>query len=140
MKYISPPDLELKISLALENLVTTILNKMLSHMMWRQMQQTVQKKTPQSKFIVMVAIATAVILVFTVTPWNILPTSVTEQVQVIATTDYGCVAESVLGHSVVVENCQAIVGDVISATFYVPAMEQNGYYDKIHEKLEKVTP
>jgi len=33
MKYISPPDLELKISLALENLVTTILNKMLSHMM-----------------------------------------------------------------------------------------------------------
>ena len=30
MQYISPPDLELKISLALENLVTTILNKMLS--------------------------------------------------------------------------------------------------------------
>jgi hypothetical protein len=104
------------------------------------MQQTIQKKTPQSKFIVMVAIATAVILVFTVTPWNILPTSVTEQVQVIAITDYGCVAESVLGHSVVVENCQAKVGDVISATFYVPAMEQNGYYDKIHEKLEKITP
>jgi len=32
------------------------------------------------------------------------------------------------------------VGDTISATFYVPALEQNGYYDKIHEKLEKVTP
>ena len=88
----------------------------------------------------MVAIATAVILVFTVTPWNILPTSVTEQVQVIATTDYGCVAESVLGHSVVVENCQAVVGDVISATLCVPAMEKNGYYDKIHEKLEKIPP
>ena len=94
------------------------------------MQQTIQKKTPRSKFIVMVAIATAVILVFTVTPWNILPTSVTEQVQVIATTDYGCVAESVLGHSVVVENCQASVGDTISATFNIPAMEQNGYYDR----------
>jgi hypothetical protein len=56
------------------------------------MQQAIQKKTPQSKFLVMVAIATAVILVFTVTPWNILPTSVSEQVQVIAITDYGCVA------------------------------------------------
>jgi len=104
------------------------------------MQQPIQKKTPQSKFLVMVVIATAVVLVFTVTPWNILPTSVTEQVQVIAITDYGCVAESVLGHSVVVENCQARVGDTISATFNVPAMEQNGYYDKIHEKLERVTP
>ena len=104
------------------------------------MQQAIQKKTPQSKFLVMVVIATSVILVFTVTPWNILPTSVTEQVQVIAITDYGWVAESVLGHSVVVENCQAKVGDTISATFNVPAMEQNGYYDKIHEKLERVTP
>ena len=48
------------------------------------MQQAIQKKTPQSKFLVMVIIATAVILVFTVTPWNILPTSVTEQVQVLS--------------------------------------------------------
>ena len=84
--------------------------------------------------------ATAVILVFTITPWNIVPTSVTEDVQVIATTEIGCVGESSLGHSVVVENCQAKVGDTISATFNVPAYEQNGYYDKIQEKLEKVTP
>ena len=40
----------------------------------------------------------------------------------------------------IVENCQAKVGEIISATFNVPAYEQNGYYDKIHEKLEKVTP
>jgi len=104
------------------------------------MQQTTQQKPPALKFLVIISIATAVILVLTITPWNIVPTPVTEDVQVIATTKFGCVGESLLGHSVVVENCQAKVGDTISATFYVPALEQNGYYDKIHEKLEKVTP
>ena len=104
------------------------------------MQQTTQQKPPVLKFLVIISIATAVILVLTITPWNIVPTSVTEEIQVIAITEFGCVGESELGHSVVVENCQAKVGDTISATFYVPALEQNGYYDKIHEKLEKVTP
>jgi hypothetical protein len=55
-------------------------------------------------------------------------------------TDYGCVTESVLGHPVVVSNCDANVGDVISATFYVPARELNGYYDRIQDKLEMVNP
>ena len=103
-------------------------------------QPTKQQKTPALKFLAIISIATAVILVLTITPWNIIPTSITEDVKVIATTELGCVGESVLGHSVVVENCSAKVGDTISATFYVPALEQNGYYDKIHEKLEKVTP
>ena len=103
-------------------------------------QQTKQQKAPALKFLVIISIATAVILVFTVTPWNIIPTSITEDIKVIATTELGCVGESILGHSVVVENCSAKVGDMISATFYVPALEQNGYYDKIHQKLEKVTP
>ena len=104
------------------------------------MQQTKQQKSPVLKFLAIISIATAVILMFTITPWNIVPTSVTEDVQIIATAEIGCVGESSLGHSVVVENCQAKVGDTISATFYAPAYEQNGYYDKIHEKLEKVTP
>ena len=104
------------------------------------MQQTKQQKPPVLKFLAIISIATAAILVFTITPWNIAPTSVTEDVKVITTTEIGCVGESSLGHSVVVENCQAIVGETISATFNVPAYEQNGYYDKIHEKLEKVTP
>jgi len=103
-------------------------------------QQTEQQKPPVLKFLTIISIATAVILVFTITPWNIIPTSITEDVKVIATTELGCVGESVLGHSVVVENCSAEVGDTVSATFYVPALEQNGYYDKIHQKLEKVTP
>ena len=104
------------------------------------MQQTTYKKAPRLKFLAIAAAATSVILVFTVTPWNILPTLVTEDVTVIAVTDYGCVAESILGHSVVVSDCKAGVGDVISATFYVPAMEQNGYYDRIQDKLEMVNP
>ena len=104
------------------------------------MQQTKQQKPPVLKFLAIISIATAVILVLTITPWNIIPTSITEDVKVIATTELGCVGESVLGHSVVVENCSAKVGDTVSATFYVPALEQKGYYDKIHQKLEKVTP
>ena len=104
------------------------------------MQQTTYKKTPQLKFLVIAAVATSVILVFTITPWNIFPTLVSENVRVIAVTDYGCVAESSIGHSVVVSNCKASVGDLVSASFYIPAMEQNGYYDRIQDKLEMVNP
>lgn len=104
------------------------------------MQQTTYKKTPQLKFIAILAAAISVILVLTITPWNIVPTLVTEDVTVIAVTEHGCVGESVLGISVVVSNCEANVGDVVSATFYVPAMEQNGYYDRIQDKLEMVNP
>ena len=104
------------------------------------MQQATQKQTPRLKFIAILAAATSVILVLTLTPWNIVPTLVTEDVTVIAVTEDGCVAESILGHSVVVPNCGASVGDVISATFYVPAMEVNGYYDRIQDKLATVDP
>ncbi|MBT8242825.1 MAG: hypothetical protein HKO48_02745 [Nitrosopumilus sp.] len=104
------------------------------------MQQTKTQKTPQLKFIAILAAAISVTLVFTITPWNILPTSVTEDVTVIAVTDYGCVGESDVGRSVVVPNCGASVGDTISATFNVPAMEINGYYDRIEDKLEMVNP
>jgi len=104
------------------------------------LQQTITKKSPQLKFLVILAAAISVVLVFTITPWNIVPTLVTEEVTVIAVTEYGCVGESILGHSVVVPSCQASVGDVISATFYIPAMERNGYYDRIQDKLELVNP
>jgi hypothetical protein len=104
------------------------------------MQQTATTKTPRLKFMLILAAATSVILVFTLTPWNLVPTLVTEDVAVIAVTEYGCVGESVLGHSVVISECEAGVGDVISATFYVPAMDQNGYYDRIEGKLAMVTP
>jgi len=105
------------------------------------MQQTTTiKKAPALKFIAIMAVATSVILIFTITPWNIIPTLVTEDVIVIAVTDYGCVGESSFGTSVVVSNCNSNIGDKISATFYVPAMKQNGYYDRIEDKLEMVIP
>ena len=106
------------------------------------MQQTKQteKKAPRLAFVAILVAATSIILVLTVTPWNLVPTLVTEDVTVIAVADYGCVAESVLGYSVVVSDCDAKVGDVIPATFYVPAMEQNGYYNRIQDKLEMVNP
>ena len=104
------------------------------------MQQTTQQKPPVLKFLAIISIATAVILVLTITPWNIVPTSVTENVQVIAITQQGCVGESVLGHSVVVENCKASVGDTVSAKFFVASLEKSGYYDRIQKKLQTFTP
>jgi len=79
-------------------------------------------------------------MVFTVMPWHIMPTQVTEDVVVIATAEYGCVAESELGVSVVVGQCGAQAGDVISATFNVPAMELNGYHDRTGSEPAAVEP
>ena len=100
----------------------------------------IEKKAPGLKFILILAAATSVILVFTLTPWNLVPTLVTEDVTVIAVTEHGCVAESIMGISVVVPDCSAKPGDVVSAIFYIPSMEINGYYDRVQEKLTKVTP
>jgi hypothetical protein len=50
------------------------------------------------------------------------------------------VGESELGVSVVVPECTSQVGEVVSATFFVPAMEKNGYYDRIESKLAMVEP
>ena len=106
------------------------------------MQNTIQKekKSPVLRTIALIAAGLAVILVLTLTPWNILPVQVTENVSVIAITEHGCVGESQYGVSVVVPDCKASVGDVISATFNVPAMDQNGYYDPIEQKLSLIEP
>ena len=82
----------------------------------------------------------AVVIVFTVTPWNIIPTQVTEDVTVLAVTDYGCVGESQYGTSVVVSECSAQVGDTVSATFNIPSMEINGYYDRLQDRVDMVQP
>ena len=98
------------------------------------MQQTTNKKTPQLKFLLITAVAVSVTLIFTITPWNIVPTQVTEDVAVIAVADYGCVGESSIGRSVVVPNCDVSVGDIVSATFYIPAGEINGYLEELDRK------
>jgi len=76
----------------------------------------------------------AVAIVFTVTPWNIIPTQVTEDVTVLAVTEYGCVGESQYGVSVVVSECDAQVGDIVSATFNIPSMELNGYLEELEKR------
>ena len=98
------------------------------------MQQTTDKKTPQLKFAVIIAAAVSVALIFTITPWNIVPTQVSEDVTVIKVTDYGCVGESSMGRSVVVSDCDASVGDIVSATYYIPAGEINGYLEELEKR------
>ncbi len=104
------------------------------------MEKTIQKKPPVIPVIALIAGGLTVILVLTLMPWNIIPTQVTEDVTVIAVTEYGCVGESELGVNVVVSPCDAAVGDTVTATFNVPAMLQNGYYDRIEAKLAIVEP
>lgn len=99
-----------------------------------------QKKSPVIKTIALMAGGLAVILVFTLTPWNLIPTEVTENVTVLAITEHGCVGESELGVSVVISECSAQIGEVVPATFRVPAMEINGFYDRIEEKVAMVEP
>ena len=104
------------------------------------MQEVQEKKSPVIPVIASMAGGLALVMVMTLTPWNIAPTQVTEDVTVLAITEHGCVGESQLGISVVVSDCSASVGDVVSATFNVPAMEINGYYDRIQAKLAVMEP
>ena len=104
------------------------------------LRQKEPKKTPRLAFIAMMAAGTAVVLVFTLTPWNFIPTQITEDVTVLGITEHGCVGESQYGVSVVVPNCNAQVGDVVSATFHVSSMEFSGYYDKLQDRVEAVQP
>ena len=106
------------------------------------MQQTSLKKESASRaaMLALVIAGTAVIITLLIEPWNWVPTEYAEEITVIAVTEHGCVGESQMGQSVVVSDCSAGVGDVISAKFYAPASEQNGYYDRIYEKLAMVEP
>ncbi|QLH06105.1 hypothetical protein [Nitrosopumilus ureiphilus] len=102
----------------------------------KQMEKRLSRRTIMALMI----IGLAVVIVFTVTPWNIMPTQVTEDVTVIAVTEYGCVGESQYGTSVVVPECNLQVGDTVSATFYIPSMELNGYYDRLQDRVDIVQP
>jgi len=81
-----------------------------------------------------VIVCIAVVIVFTVTPWNYIPTEVTENVIVIANMEYGCVGESQYGISVIVPECTAQVGDTVSATFNVPSGKLNGYWEELERR------
>jgi len=106
------------------------------------MQKTnqIEKKSPVIPVIALMAGGLAVMLVLLLTPWNFVPVQVTEDITVLAITEHGCVGESQYGVSVVVSECGAKVGDVISASFYVPAMEVNGFYDTVHKRIAVIEP
>ena len=99
-----------------------------------------EKKSPVIPTIALMAGGLAVMLIFLLTPWNFVPVQVTEDITVLAITEHGCVGESLYGVNVVVSECNANVGDVISATFNIPAMQVNGYYDKVHERIAVIEP
>ena len=103
-------------------------------------QKQKEKKPPRLAIWGMVAAGTAVVLILLLTPWNFIPVQVIEDVVVIANMEYGCVGESQYGVSVVVPECGAQVGDIVSATFNVPAMKLNGYYDALQDKVEMIIP
>ena len=86
------------------------------------------------------AASTAVILMFTITPWNFVPVQIAEDITVLGIIEDGCVGESQYGTIVVVPQCSSQVGDVVSATFYVPAMEMNSYYEKLQDRVDVVQP
>ena len=104
------------------------------------LEQKQSKKPPRLAIIALMAAGLAVVLVFTLTPWNFIPEQVTEDVTVLAITEHGCVGESQYGVSVIIPQCSAQVGDIVSATFYVPAMELNGYYDTLQDRGSMVQP
>ena len=95
-----------------------------------------QKENRPSRRVLLSAmiVGIAVAVVFTVTPWNFVPTQVTEDVTVIANMDYGCVGESQYGISVIVPECSAQVGDIVSATFNVPSGKLNGYWEELERR------
>lgn len=95
-----------------------------------------QKESKLSRRVLLSAMVAgiAVAIVFTVTPWNFVPTQVTEDVTVIANMEYGCVGESQYGISVVVPECSAQIGDTVSATFNVPSGKLNGYLEELERR------
>jgi len=100
--------------------------------MYKQKQQEgkLSRRVLMSAMIVAIAVA----VVFTITPWNYIPTEVTEDVTVIVNTEYGCVGESQYGTSVVVPQCSAQVGDTVSATFNIPSGKLNGYLEELERR------
>ena len=99
-----------------------------------------EKKSPVIPVIALMVGGLAVVLILLLTPRNFVPVEVTEDITVLAITEHGCVGESVYGVSVVVPECSAQVGDMISASFNIPAMEINGFYDKVQERVLAVEP
>ena len=100
----------------------------------------IEKRLSQRTIMILLIAGLAVIIAFTVTPCNIIPTQVALLHFQLAVTEYGCIGESQYGVSVVVPECDAQVGDIVSTTFYVPLMKINGSYDRLNDSVEMGQP
>ena len=106
--------------------------------MYQQKQK--DDKKPALVMVLLIVGATMAIVAITMNPWNYIPVQVTENAEVIAVIDAGCVVETSKGHSYVVPDCDSPPGSMVTAEFHVPGAELNGYYDRIKDKLETVEP
>ena len=97
-------------------------------------------KKPALMMVLLIVGATIAIVAITANPANYIPVQVTENVEVIAVIEAGCVVETSKGHSYVVPDCNSLPGSIVTAEFHVPGAEFNGYYDRIQDKLETVQP
>ena len=103
-------------------------------------QKQKDEKKPAAVMVLLIVAAATAIVAITATPWNYIPAQVTENAEVLAVIDAGCVVETSKGHSYVVPDCNSSVGEIVSVTFHVPGAELNGYYDKVQDRLEAVKP
>ncbi len=103
-------------------------------------QQQKDDKKPTLMMVLLITGATIAIVAITINPWNYIPAQVTENVEVIAVIEAGCVVETSKGHSYVVPDCNSPPGSIVTAEFHVPGAELNGYYDRIQDKLETANP
>lgn len=103
-------------------------------------QQQKDDKKPALMMVLLIVGATIAIVAITMNPWNYIPVQVTENLEVIAVIEAGCVVETSKGHSYVVPDCNSPAGSIVTAEFHVPGAELNGYYNIIQDKLETVNP
>lgn len=77
-----------------------------------------QKRSPLVLVVsfAIIAICAAIVLTFVL---DSTPISTTLDVTVIALTDRGCVADTPFSDFIIVDDCTAEIGDVISATFSI---------------------
>ena len=101
-----------------------------------------QKKVPWNWYVVAILSAAAIVYLTLLFPiWNWFPVQITEEITVIAVAEVGCVTDAVsMNHPVVISDCNAQPGDIIEATYYVPAIETGDYYQKLQQKADLVNP
>lgn len=108
----------------------------------KNMQAQVQKlMTPRVLFTALGVAVFSVLVLTTIVPvahW--IPVSVTETASVIAVTERGCVVDGSNGYPIMVADCKASPGDVIQFSYMRPAITDSQYMQRVHARVDYVTP